>query len=78
MPVNADTFCGIRFLACAPLLCRYCAGLVGTNPDNAPATAASEVHQLAGVLGFLAVIAAMFVLPCGGRWPRRSPCAWLA
>lgn len=36
-------------------------GLVHTAPDNAPATAASQLHQLAGVLGFACVTSAMYV-----------------
>jgi Protein of unknown function (DUF998) len=36
-------------------------GLVDTAPDNAPATAASQLHQLAGVLGFVCMTSAMYV-----------------
>jgi Protein of unknown function (DUF998) len=70
----------ICFFGCTSVV----SGLVDTTPDNAPATTASDVHQLAGVLGFLAVIAAMFVfarrfagtrpggITPGRRWPGRS------
>jgi len=58
----------IGFFGCTSVV----SGLVHTAPDNAPATTASNVHQLAGVLGFLAVIAAMFVF---ARRFRRDP-AW--
>jgi hypothetical protein len=58
----------LGFFGCTSVV----SGLVDTNPDNAPATAASDVHQLAGVLGFLAVIAAMFVF---ARRFRKDP-AW--
>jgi vacuolar-type H+-ATPase subunit I/STV1 len=56
----ADAVAGpllVAFFGCTSVV----SGLVDTNPDNAPNTAASNVHQLAGILGFLAVIAAMFV-----------------
>jgi Protein of unknown function (DUF998) len=47
----------IAFFGCTTIV----SGLVDAAPDNAPATTANDVHQLAGVLGFLGVIAAMFV-----------------
>lgn len=58
----------IGFFGCTTVV----SGLVDTAPDNAPATTASDVHQLAGVLGFLAITAAMFVF---ARRFRRDP-AW--
>ena len=58
----------LGFFGCTSVV----SGLVDTTPDNAPATAASQVHQFAGVLGFLAVIAAMFVF---ARRFRNDP-AW--
>jgi hypothetical protein len=39
-----------------------CTRTIDTAPDTAPATAASLVHQLAGVLGFVCVTSAMYVL----------------
>jgi len=60
----------LGFFGCTSVV----SGLVDTNPDNAPATTASQVHQLAGILGFLAVIAAMFVF---ARRFRSDP-AWRA
>jgi Protein of unknown function (DUF998) len=47
----------LTFFGCTSVI----SGLVNATPDNAPATTASLIHQLAGVLGFLAVIVAMFV-----------------
>jgi hypothetical protein len=58
----------IGFFGCTSVL----SGLVDTNAANAPATTASDVHQMAGVLGFLAGIAAMFVF---ARRFRKDP-AW--
>ena len=58
----------IGFFGCTSVV----SGLVDAAPDNAPATTANDVHQLAGMLGFLAVIAAMFVF---ARRFRRDP-AW--
>ena len=60
----------VGFFGCTSVV----SGLVDTNADNAPATTASDVHQVAGVLGFLAVIAAMFVF---ARRFRSDP-AWRA
>lgn len=47
----------LAFFGCTSVI----SGLVNTTPDNAPATSASLIHQFAGILGFLAVIVAMFV-----------------
>ncbi len=47
----------IGFFGCTSIV----SGLVNTNAANAPATTASDVHQVAGVLGFLAGTVAMFV-----------------
>jgi hypothetical protein len=58
----------LGFFGCTSVV----SGLVDTNAANAPATTASDVHQLAGVLGFLAAIAAMFVF---ARRFRKDP-AW--
>jgi hypothetical protein len=58
----------LSFFGCTSIL----SGLVDTNAANAPATTASDVHQLAGVLGFLAGITAMFVF---ARSFRKDP-AW--
>ena len=47
----------LAFFGCTSVV----SGLVNTTPDNAPVTTASLIHQFAGLVGFLAVIAAMFV-----------------
>ena len=47
----------LGFFGCTSVM----SGMVDTTPVNAPATAASQAHELAGVLGFLAAITAAFV-----------------
>jgi Protein of unknown function (DUF998) len=58
----------LAFFGCTSII----SGLVNTTPDNAPATTASMIHQFAGILGFLAVVVAMFTF---ARRFRKDP-AW--